>query len=313
MLARLALIVLAAVSVADDRPGPRFLSMAAYDGSRRVVLLYGGAAGGDVILDDLWALDGAAWTKLAAAGPGGRVKAAFAYDANRKRAVLFGGSGSDPLMGDTWEWDGRAWARMPVAGPSPRNHPMAAYDGASKAILLFGGFAGELLCDTWSYDGRAWTRKDTDGPKSVLAHGMFFDQRRGRVVMITMAQGARDASGPRSRNAVWEWTGERWRALEPPGPLTSPSSLQALAPSPDGGIVLFDGDDARGPHGRTWTFTGGAWASAWLEGPSLRIGHAMAYDPAHRRTILFGGSDRRAQFGDLWSWDGAGWHRVGGS
>jgi hypothetical protein len=43
--------------------------------------------------------------------------------------------------------------------------------------------------------------------------------------------------------------------------------------------------------------------------PSLRQGHAMAFDPVNARVVLFGGSDQQFE-NDLWSWDGSLWHQV---
>ena len=301
---RLAFLLVAALPLAAPSPGARFLAMAAYDDAHHRVLLYGGAAAGDTILGDLWALEGRTWTRLSDAGPA-RIKAAFAYDAGRDRAVLFGGSRGDAQYDETWEWDGRRWAQIRIPGPSARNHPMAAYDPIAKVTLLFGGAADGLLSDTWAYDGRSWTLKDTKGPTKCLPHGMFFDQRRGRVVMITLTQEA-----TRSANAMWEWTGTAWRPVPPTGPSTSQASIQALAPFGQAGMVLFDGDDARESRGRTWTFAGGEWTSAWLPGPTPRIGHAMVYDKAGRRTVLIGGSNRRAFFDDAWAWDGSAWQVI---
>ena len=251
-----------------------------------------------------WALEGSTWTRLADAGPA-RIKAAFAYDAGRDRAVLFGGSRGDAQYDETWEWDGHRWSQIRIPGPSARNHPMAAYDPVSKTVVLFGGFHDGLLTDTWAYDGRSWTLKDTKGPADGLPHGIFFDERRGRLVMLTLV------SGPdRMANPMWEWTGSAWQPLSPAGPATSRSSLQGLAPFGRDGIVLFDGDDARETHGRTWTFANGGWTSAWLPGPTPRIGHAMVYDKAGRRTLLIGGSNRRDFFGDVWAWDGSAWQAI---
>ena len=302
-MTRLAIAVLAVLPLMPTGPGERFLSMAAYDDVHHRVLLYGGAVAGDRILSDIWALDGRTWTRLSDTGPA-QIKAAFAYDAGRDRAVLFGGSGDQPLSDATWEWDGHRWARIRIPAPSARNHPMAAYDRRSKTIVLFGGYGDRLLSDTWAYDGRRWTLKDANGPADGLPHGIFFDESRGRLVMITLVQGPERMSNP-----MWEWTGAAWRPL-PAGPATSRSSLQALAPFGRDGIVLFDGDDAREMRGRTWSLADGAWRSAWLPGPTPRVGHAMVYDKAGRRTLLIGVSNRRDFFGDVWAWDGNQWHAV---
>jgi hypothetical protein len=40
---------------------------------------------------------------------GGRI----AYDAARRRVVLFGGEVNGTVVGETWEYDGTAWLRAP--------------------------------------------------------------------------------------------------------------------------------------------------------------------------------------------------------
>jgi len=60
----------------------------------------------------------------------------MAWDAGRRRVVLFGGSDGSPL-GDTWEWDGATWTQdeSTVARAA---HAMA-YDGARGRLVVFGG------------------------------------------------------------------------------------------------------------------------------------------------------------------------------
>jgi len=295
------------VKAMAHQPGKRFLHMMAYDENNARVLLYGGASGGDTILSDLWSLKGHEWKRLSEKGPAPGIKSAFAYDANRKVAVLFGGSGDGGLLGETWEWNGETWTQINIRGPSPRNHPMAVYDPKARVMILFGGAANGLLSDTWTYDGKSWQLKNADGPKNCAPHGMFYDEARERVVMITVMQ---VAGNSRSKNEMWEWVGNTWKKLSYSVPSTSSQSLQALAPFGKGGIILFDGDDNANNKGKTWTFEGNEWSGRWLNGPSSRIGHGMVYDKANKRTVLFGGSNRKDIFDDLWCWDGRRWNML---
>jgi hypothetical protein len=56
---------------------------------------------------------GGAWTRVDTPdGPGIRSTTAAAYDAARRRLVIYGGrAGGRTVLGDTWEFDGREWAR----------------------------------------------------------------------------------------------------------------------------------------------------------------------------------------------------------
>jgi hypothetical protein len=83
---------------------------------------------------------------------------AMAYDTQRKRIVLFGGSGAS---GETWEWDGQNWEQ--TAQTEGRFNPEMTYDAARQILVRFGGWTGKKrVADTWSYDGAHWTRLNFD-------------------------------------------------------------------------------------------------------------------------------------------------------
>src|SRR5688500_2216562 len=75
--------------------------------------------------------------------PGARGGHAVAYDAARRRTVLFGGAGSNGIaLSDTWEWDGTRWTRsFPAQSPPPRSGCAMAYDSGRGRVVLFGGRA----------------------------------------------------------------------------------------------------------------------------------------------------------------------------
>jgi hypothetical protein len=72
-----------------------------YDSAGRRTLLYGGHPGGD----ELWAYDGAAWTRIKPAGalPAFREGAAFVYMSTNRRVLVFGGL-SNTVLNDSWEF-----------------------------------------------------------------------------------------------------------------------------------------------------------------------------------------------------------------
>jgi hypothetical protein len=81
-----------------------------------------------VIVQDstMWCWDGLEWRRVtdrqdspvftAPKGMPDRSGYALAYDARRKRVVLFGGTGAQgrtgEMFGDTWEWTGTTWVRV---------------------------------------------------------------------------------------------------------------------------------------------------------------------------------------------------------
>src|SRR5690606_33781315 len=117
--------------------------------------------------------------------PSPRFHFAMAYDASRKRCVLFGGAlwGTPNSRADTWEWDGTQWLQVtPVSGgpPARRDHAMT-YDSVRRRVLLFGGSdAGSTLFDDlWSWDGSVWTRlPSTNRPTPRQEHAFSFDAAR---------------------------------------------------------------------------------------------------------------------------------------
>lgn len=209
-------------------PGPRDLTAIAYDAERGRAVLFGG---GDhnTLLGDTWEWDGAAntWTEMTPAGftPRARRGHALAYDAARKRTVLFGGlAGNQSVdkMEDTWTWDGSAWARVgTTAQPHPESRfgPQMVFDANRGRVVLYGQFAGWYLGqvgggntsegNTWEWDGSSWTRAQngdgtfsSDDPTSLP---MAYDTQRGRVVRI-----GTEGSRYQKTFTVLEWDGDRW-------------------------------------------------------------------------------------------------------
>jgi len=101
------------------------------------------------------------WVQKEDIGPPPRVGHGMAYDADRRRVVLFGGYSPGPeLFSDTWEWDGENWTQISDIGPSARREHALVYDDARKRTVLFGGSDGQSdLADTWEWDGEDWTPK----------------------------------------------------------------------------------------------------------------------------------------------------------
>jgi hypothetical protein len=175
-------------------PSARSGAVATYDTARKKTLVFGGASSrvGPSYFADLWEYDAAtgAWSKVADGGPTARLYASFAYDTQRRKAVLFGGTGASGDLGDTWEWDsvGQQWSQRVVsAAPSARSGAAAAFLQATGRVVLFGGAslssAGVPMGDTWEWDGSVWNPVATSGPAARTGHAMAYDATRGRVVM----------------------------------------------------------------------------------------------------------------------------------
>lgn len=121
-----------------------------------------------------------------------------AYDARRKRAVLYGGTTDEGAQSDTWEFDGTTWAEVVTdGGPGPRVAPVLAFDRRAGLVVLFGGqdAHGRAQADIWTYDGRAWTLRYPNDAPIARSHGAAaYDATRGRILVY----GGLDLDGRKS-------------------------------------------------------------------------------------------------------------------
>jgi hypothetical protein len=77
----------------------------AYDGDLGVVVLFGGAVGGDWgnSSNDTWMWNGSNWTQIhPATVPPNRYNFGMDYDTHGKVIVMFGGDSTGPSRNDTW-------------------------------------------------------------------------------------------------------------------------------------------------------------------------------------------------------------------
>jgi hypothetical protein len=127
-----------------------------------------------------------------------------------------------------------------------------------------------------------------------------------RASRSAQAESRAPASAP-AESAVWE-------SRDASGP-SARASLAMAYDSDRGKVVLFGGASDGTELGDTWEWDGAAWTSVCTGpcatgAPPARSGHAMAYDPVHRRAVIFGGEGAGALLDDTWTWDGAAWARV---
>jgi hypothetical protein len=89
-------------------PQPRSLNSMAFDGTRGVVVLFGGVIQPEAYPADTWTWNGTTWTQLNTPhSPTGRIDYTMAFDAGTSNIVLFGGEiGFGPFANDTWILDG---------------------------------------------------------------------------------------------------------------------------------------------------------------------------------------------------------------
>lgn len=191
-------------------PGPRDHHAAAYDETRRRVVVYGGhqGDGNRPLATGTWEWDGERWHQFAAAEPGPRGHLAMAYDPVRKRVLLHGGSAGRRTYADTWAWDGQAWTKIADEAPGPRSRHRMAFDSARGRMVMHGGLdmrPGPMAAnaETWELVGDHWIRA-ADGPPRMV-HAMAFDPVRRRIVVFGGA-----SNGMNTLGDTWEWDGTKW-------------------------------------------------------------------------------------------------------
>ena len=268
-------------------PGSRYMQAAAFDESRKVLVMFGGLGDGGE-LQDLWEWNPASgtWTQRSPIGlpPKPRGGASLVFDSIRNNFVLFGGrmaSGNYFVdYADIWEWDPTSGAFTDKAasgkGPGYRSQQSMVFEKSTGKVLLFGGgnadagakddqWGGVSVAfgDTWEWDPAqgTWSQlQPASAPSARYAAGLVWDNQRSRAVLFGgMEKPLAGLSGVPKQD-TWEW---------------DPSKSN--------------------------------WSNRTIAGsrPSARYGHAMAYDPGSGVTVLMGGFDIDSGYAlaDVWEWD----------
>lgn len=242
---------------------------------------------------------------------------AVAFDAARRRLVLFGGSrrpGDSVWVesNDTWEWDGARWQLVPAerGEPGARRAHALAYDPGERHVVLVGGVrdrvggtGDEAFDDTWTYDGRRWER----GPAIPVmsGHGLVYDA--AARTMLLLGYVGREVHYPRQL-VIWRRTPNGWVIADSTGPKMV-GLLRAAYDAKRSVLVVPVLHDSAS---RVWEWNGARWREVDAPGPSSRSRHSLAYDARTGHVVLVGGRDNasRTTLGDAWGWDGSRWTQL---
>jgi hypothetical protein len=168
-------------------PGTRGYSLAAFDASRGVTVLYGGYNQG--YLRETWEWDGQAWARRTD-GPGFMERSGLAYDPARQVCVLVTVVPSPAYHYETWEWDGHgagAWTPRQTSDMPNVGYFAMDYDPRVGAIVLgAGGQAGSFPGSTeptWRWTGSAWVELQAGAHGEGTAGA--FDAARNAMVILS--------------------------------------------------------------------------------------------------------------------------------
>jgi len=285
-------------------PSARGKHAMAYDSSRHVTVLFGGALGG-TRYGDTWEYNGSTWTMVTNTGPPAREDHVMAYDVQRGQVVLHGGRNSTSSFRDIWEWDGAKW-RERTFGFSPWNNLQSA--------MAYDTVRGEMLLwikegRTYTYNGTNWRDRTWYWPTAENGAGMAFDSSRGKVVLF----GGQTNPGE-ILDETREWAGG-WTKRSLAGPPARWNHSMAYDSLRRRTIVFGGNSSTVGVYpstrfGDTWEFDGVSWTKPAETGPVARDEAAMAFDPRRGKTVLYGGNTHEVSLDDTWEWDGTTWEQI---
>lgn len=244
--------------------------------------------------------------------PSGRYTHGFAYDTQRRVAVLFGGDDTGhSRLNDTWEFDGVNWTQA-TPGQSPPGRANIdqgmVYDTARNRVVLFGGLGSTgYLSDTWEYDGTTWTSiSPTVSPEKRDSHAMAFDIARG----VTVLFGGYGRLGY-PLDDTWEYDGN-WHEINVAKRPAARYHHVMVYDERRHVVVMFGGwGNGNVVLGDTWEYDGASWHEITpTQSPPPRHNHSMAYDSARGVVVLFGGEDDTGLLTDTWEYDGTTWRPI---
>lgn len=262
--------------VSDGGPPPRTFPAMAFDRERREFVLFGGNRvlfgephEWDTLLDDTWVLRGTTWIRRSPTrNPVARAEAAMAYDAARRRIVLFGGYSRTAQgrvrLGDTWEWDGEQWSLAATDGPAPRNGAAMVFDPSCRCVVLSGGPPAFVDARTWHWDGRSWRVYGSVHPPARFNPAMIYHDALNAIVRFGGWTGRARAGD------TWIRLQGEWREAADHGPSARNHSSMSYDSS-RGRAVLFGGHDGEFVFGDTWEFDGSAWHLLSGTAPQRRV------------------------------------------
>ena len=264
-----------------------------------------------------------------------------AFDETRKVLMMFGGLFFDYTVNnyqaspELWEWDPATglWTNRRPTPPGDKPYRRAGagmvFDSVRNKLVIFGGRTTNATnyAEIWDWDLASGfsDRTGSDlGPAARSQHGMVFEKSTGNVLVFGGGVAQISSLEPTGRADVsvafgdtWEWnpsTG-KWTELQPKSAPSARYDSTLVWDSKRNVAVLFGGMERAQagtngvPKQDTWEWdpATASWTNWTRPGPkpSVRYGHAMAYDPGRGVIVLAGGWDIDTGDGlaDVWEWD----------
>lgn len=260
------------------------------------LVLFGGLASPDGVMDGTWLWDGSSWAQAEPAqSPPARERCSLSRCDDLGNLLLFAGLGpepddpTEPGSARAWVWDGADWS-LSGAGPPRRMDASMTLDEANQVVTLFGGLStlspATFLGDTWSWlDGQWEQQAPVTSPSARIGGAITFDRTIGQVLLFG------GGAGP-LLDDTWAWDGGIWRPIQTEH---SPPARQfaGMVYHPGlGGTILFGGiglgrPGTPPPLDDTWLFDGRDWSQVQTpQVPPAGDGRGLVYSPALEAALL---------------------------
>ncbi len=285
----------------------------------------------------LWRLRNGAWEPACTDAcsldaPALRRAAAFTYDANGKRLLLFGGVDpksscpfGDPSFHDLWSFDGERWTcispevctNRTASGCTdffdpcntfvcdvPDGLPVSVESGpliadGSGGLHLLGGESFFDSAPRYYFDGERWGQTTDTTPSAEAGGAAIYDPSDASVLTI-----------PAEGRAVW-----RFHAIwtrECSGCAPSANREAAFGYRVDAGqMVYHEGFSLSDtPVRRTWTYNrdGRIFAPVCSDcGPTRSVGATLIPEPGGDGLVVIDGADVESDANSTWRFDGSSW------
>jgi hypothetical protein len=183
----------------------------AYDRNLQSVVMFGGILGNTLVMADLWAWDGSAWTIVGASGGAtlARSRHALAFDETNQALVLYGGIVGLTARDDAWQFKGGAWSQVSSAWTGTPRHSLGMiFDGDLQTLLIHAGRTTAGAADDYVHasNGTGTTmiyppRLPVAQPAPRFGLAMVYDAARKCVVVI----GGSGSNGSNLNDSAWEF------------------------------------------------------------------------------------------------------------
>jgi|GEM_PF-4645900 len=205
------------ISVAGNKPDPRYLCLWVYDRSTNKIVMFGGhdpTTGNK--FGDTWEYDpsSASWTKITPpTSPSARTNVSACYWPGHGVFMFGGGIGNvTGHMSDCWIYSGGSWTEVTQGSPIPtaRDEHITWYDPSTGDVYVAEGEADNRLFpnDVWEFDGSRWTDitppSRIDPPRRSAAFA--FDTAEGALYVFGGVAGSDQTLGDFwvFKNGVWQ-------------------------------------------------------------------------------------------------------------